>query len=116
MSAIAREVLAAAASTVEGISVTPWFRQTTKAGQGMVRLDRRIRDESGLPYFNNVWQVLIVLPQDIAAAEKYLEQKLDALLEALSEQMAVSTATPQQLAIDTGTVPVVVIEGTRESE
>lgn len=116
MSAAAREAIAEAASTVDGIKVTPYFRQTVKAGQGMVRLDRRVRDDSGLAYFNDVWQVLVVLPQDIAAAEKYLEQKLDLLLDALGEQLAVASATPQQIQTDSTTIPCVVIEGTRESE
>lgn len=109
-----RSLIAAAASSVPGISVTPYFRQTTKPGDGMVRLERMNRDTSGFGYMAT-WQVVVVLPQDLASAEKYLDEKVPALLEAISEELVVTTVTPQQLALDTGLVPVVFIEGNRAS-
>lgn len=109
-----RETLAAAASTVDGITVTPYFRQTTAAGQGLVRLDHTDYPNSlgGL----DTWQVCIFLPSDSAAAEKFLEAKKPALRDALAAAMIVRRITPGQLALDTGTVPVVIIEGQREEE
>ena len=109
-----RESLADAASTVDGISVTPYFRQSTKPGDGYVRLDRTNRDSTGFGFIN-VWQVLIILPGDLAGAEKFLEARVEALLEALNEEVIVISVTPQQLVLDTGTLPVVVIEGNRAS-
>lgn len=108
-----REELATAASTVDGIKVNPYYLQTTKAGTGMVRLDRIDYPDvfGGLV----TWHVLVVLPGDIAQAEKYLEDKGPALVAALSEHMAVRTVTPQQIQIEGAQiVPVVVIAGTRE--
>lgn len=115
MSTAARTALAAAAEKVEGISCSAYFRQTTKAGDAMVRLDRSTRSANGYG-FVSTWQVLVILPQDIASAEKQLDTKLGELVEALGQEMHVSTVTPQQLQLDTGAVPVVVIEGTRETE
>lgn len=79
----------------------------------MVRLDRIEYPNSlgGVCY----WQVLIVLPQDVSQAEKWLETKADALVDAIGDEITVDTLTPQELVLDNGTkLPVVVIAGTRE--
>lgn len=112
MSAAVRTAIADAASTVDGVQVTPYFRQVTKPGAGMVRLDRMNRSENGFG-FMATWQVLVVLSQDIEVAEKWLDEKTSELVEAIGQELIVTTVTPQQLAIDTGNVPCVVIEGTR---
>ena len=114
MSALVRQALADAANTVEGITVAPYFKQTTKPGSGMVRRDRT---EYPTPFGGLVtWQVLVFLPQDLAAAEKYLDEKGPQLAQALSPQMSVSAVEAQQLALDTGAVPIALIQGTREEE
>lgn len=112
MSAEVREKIAAAASAVEGVNCTPYFRQSTKPGDAMVRLDRMVRDESGFAYMVT-WQVVVMLPQDIATAEKWLDANTTLLIEAISEELVVTTVTPQQMALDTGVVPCVLIEGNR---
>jgi hypothetical protein len=114
MSSAARTAIAEAANGVTGIHCNPYFVQTTKAGDAMVRLDRITYPNA----FGGVatWQVLVLLPQDIATAEKYLEEKIPALVEALAEQMSIRTITPQQLALETGSVPCVIVEGTREED
>lgn len=112
MSAETRAEIAAAANTVDGIHCSPHFRQTTKPGDAMVRLDRRRRDDTGFGWITT-WQVLLVLPADLAQSEKYLDQHADDLADALGEALTVTTVTPQQLALDSGTVPVVIFEGTR---
>jgi hypothetical protein len=114
MSSAARTAIAAAANNVSGIHCNPYYVQTTKAGDAMVRLDR-------ITYPNvfggiATWHVLMLLPQDIASAEKYLEDKVPDLVEALAEEMSIRTVQPQQLALETGSVPCVVIEGTRATE
>lgn len=114
MSAVVRQVIADAASTVEGVEIHPYFRQTTKVGTGMVRMDRQTRASNGFG-FVTTWQLLVILPQDIAAAEKYLEEKLPALMEAVGEQMVIQTVAPQELVLENGRLPCVVIEGARET-
>lgn len=112
MSAEVREALAAAANTVDGVHCTPYFRQSVKPGDAMVRLDRMTRDTSGFG-FMVTWQVVVALPTDLSAAEKWLDANTDSLVAAIGEEMVVTTVMPQQLALDTGTVPVVLIEGNR---
>jgi hypothetical protein len=112
MSAEIRQALADAANTVVGINCTPYFRQSTKPGDAMVRLDRKRRDDSGFG-FMATWQVVVILPQDFAAAEKYLDEMAPALVEAVSQELVITDVTPQQLALDTATVPVVFIQGNR---
>jgi hypothetical protein len=114
MSAASRTAIAAAANSVSGIHCNPYFVQTTKAGDAMVRLQQITYPN----VFGGVatWQVLVLLPQDIATAERYLEEKVPALVEALGTEMTVTTVQPQQLALETGSVPCVVIEGTRATE
>lgn len=111
----ARADIAAAANTVEGVLVTEYYQQTTTTGAGMVRL-------AGTDYpdkFGGIdtWQVIVFLPQDLTQAEKWAETNQKLLVAALADEMTVRRAQPQQLALDgAGLLPVLVIEGTRESE
>lgn len=110
-----REALAAAANTVTGVNVTPYYRQTAKPGEGYVRLDRT-------DYPNRLggvctWQVLVICPQGLAAAEQWIDAHSRDLRDALLDELDVTSVTPIQLITDTGTaVPVVAIEGTRTEE
>lgn len=116
MSEADRIAIAAAVTTVEGLNCKPYFRQSVKAGDAMVRFDRLIRDQSGFGFIN-VWQVLLALPQSIAEAEKYLEEKLSLALAAVEPELVITGAQPKELLLEGGvTVPVVVIEGNRARE
>ena len=116
MSEAVRTAIAEAASTVDGVTVTAYFRQTTRAGDGMVRLDHATRDANGFG-FVDTWHVLVLLPTDIAQAETWLETRIDTLAEAVGTELVISTMTPSELVLDNGvTVPAVVIEGHREHE
>lgn len=110
-----REDIAAAASSVEGVSVSPYFRQVVKPGEGMVRLARRSRDDSGLGFIDT-WQVWIAGSQDVAITEKSIEQMMPALITSLSEVMVITTITPSELVFQNITVPGVIYEGAREGE
>lgn len=110
-----RDDLADAASTVDGVQVDPYYVQTMQLGTGMVRLDRTDYPDK----FGGicVWQVVIILTTDVAAAEKWLEAHQGALVAALRPEMTVRSVTQQQLPLDGGQlVPAVFIEGTREEE
>jgi hypothetical protein len=113
MSESVREEITSAANKVDGVNVTPYFRQVTRPGQGMVRKGR-------VDYPNTfggvvTWQVWILLPQDLASAEKWLDETGAALTAAVSEAMVVRSLTPI-IAPDLGSLPAVVIEGTREED
>jgi hypothetical protein len=107
-----RQEIADAANTIEGIKATPYFRQTTRPGDAYVRLDRWVRDDTGFGYMAT-WALCVLLPQDLTAAEEWLETNLETVVTAIEEVLIVTAATPSRLALDTGTIPVVMIEGTR---
>jgi len=115
MSAEVRQALADVCNTVEGINVSPYFRQEPKPGSGMVRFAGLNRPDrlGGLI----TWQVVIFLSQNLADAERFIDTKVPALVDAIVASRELRDGllvAPQQLALDTGTVPVVVLEGTRE--
>jgi hypothetical protein len=115
MSAVVRQALADAANTVEGLHVTPYFSQgSLRTGGGMVRKDRV---DYPNPFGGVVrWQVVVVLPSDLASAEKYLDETVPQVVTAVREHLVVTDVTPAQLAIDAGTVPVALIHGHREED
>lgn len=112
MTLAVREEIAAAVNTVDAITCTPHFRQTTKAGDAMVRLDRTEYPDrfDGLV----TWQVVVILPQDVAAAEKWIDANHSELVTAVREALIVRRTFPAELALDTGKVPALFIEGQRE--
>lgn len=115
-----RTAIAAAASTVDGVNVTPYFRQVARPGEGVVRKDRTTYPDP-VPFGGiDTWQVLIVIPQDLATSERWLEDHQDALVDALEAELIIRSVTPKELVTTPGpnptTVPVVVIEGDRGPE
>jgi hypothetical protein len=114
MSAAVRNEIANAAKTVTGINSTPYFRQSVRPFDASVRLAVSNRSTNGFG-FMDTWQVWIALPQDLATADKWLDDNKDALTNALGEAMIVVSVTPSELVTDGGTIPGVIIEGARES-
>lgn len=114
MSAAVRAAIAAQASSVEDLVGHPYFVSTAQVGNVLVRLDRT---EYPNP-FGGVcfWSAVLVLPQDLAASEQYLEAKGPALREALAEVMVVTTITPQLIDFGAGSVPCAVFAGHREED
>jgi hypothetical protein len=110
-----RELLAAAASTVEGINCDPYYRQSPKSGDAMVRRAGTVYPPNS---FGGVvtWQVLVVLPQDLRAAQMFLDDVIPLVAVAISPELDVTSVTPQQLAFADTLVPGAVIEGKREEE
>lgn len=115
MSAAVRAAIAAAANTHLGEKrVAPYYRQSTKAGWGWVSLATRARDASGFG-FMDTWEVRVVLAQEIATAEKWIDEHADDLTAAIAEELVVTGLTPAVLNLDTKTtVNALIIEGVRE--
>lgn len=109
-----RDDLATSISTVEGVNCTPYRRQTTTPGEAMVRFDRSARDDSGLGYLNT-WQVCVILPQNVATADAWIDDHRDALIAAAEDHLVVTSLVVGQLPVDTSLVPCVVLEGVREN-
>jgi hypothetical protein len=106
--------LAAATSAVEGVNVTATYRQSLKAGDGFVKWNGRVRDDSGLGWMDS-WQVWIALPQDVNAAEAWISEHLDPLIVAVDEFLIVTAATPAELLLGAKPTNGLIIEGTRPS-
>lgn len=109
-----RDDLATAISTVDGVTCTPHRRQTTNPGEAMVRFDRSNRSDNGIGYMN-AWQVCVILPQNVAAADQWVDEHRDALIEAAEAHLIVTSLVVGQLPVDTSLVPCVVLEGVREN-
>jgi hypothetical protein len=115
MSAAVRQILANAANTVSGVKCTPYFTQSLAAGSASVRLDR-------VEYPNRFggvahWQVIVFLPQELAAAEKWLDAKMPALHEALDGELVITSIGIQQVVVEAGTALLsAVVAGHREQE
>lgn len=110
-----RSDLTAAAGTVEGIRAHPYVVGDTDPGTVYPRLDRIEYPNpfGGVAY----WNVVLVLPQDLEAAERYLEEKLPALKAALDPHLVITSVAMQRLQLDgVGTLPVAFINGHRETD
>lgn len=107
-----RDDIAAAASTVDGVKVAPYYRQSAKVGDGWVVLQRLDRDDSGLGFMES-WAVMVTLAQDVKTAEKWIETRAAALAAALETELHVMALIPATLTTTKGTVPGLVIEGIR---
>lgn len=112
MSLQVREEIAAAADTVAAVSCSARYRQSTKPGDATVRRDRTDYPDrfGGLV----TWQVVVTLPQSFTAAEEWIDANQTDLVAALREVLAVRRAFPAEVAIDSGTLPVLIVEGQRE--
>lgn len=107
-----REDIAAAASTVDGVNITPDYRQTLKVGEGFVKWNGRVVDDSGLGWIDT-WQVWLSVPQDRAGGEKWLTEHLDALLDALDAELVVTAALAADLVLGSTSTNGLIIEGMR---
>lgn len=110
-----RTDLAAAASTVAGITGHAYVVGDTDPGTVYPRLERIEYPNA----FGGVahWNVVLVLPQDYAEAEQYVESKLPALKAALDPHLVITAVVLQRLQLEgIGTLPVAFINGHRETD
>lgn len=113
MSAALRTLLADAANTVLGVKkCAAYYRQSSKPGDAWVSFARMDRDSTGLG-FMEAWEVRVVLAQDLATAEKWADENTAALVEALSVHLTITAVVVVTLAMDTGNIPGLVVEGVR---
>ena len=110
----ARDDIAEAASTVPGVTVTPYLQQYTKAGRGYVRLAQKAPDARFSKLYVDTWEVVVPLGQDHADAERLLDRWSGPLLAALAPVLRVVTLTPVTITYDEAQVDGLVISGTRE--
>lgn len=114
MSKAVREAIAGAVGAVEGITCSAYYRQNTTTGAASVRYGETTYPNrfGGLV----TWEVVVPLPQDAAAAEKFIDEKSPALREALAPVLIVRRVYPARATFDSAVTNVLVIEGQREED
>jgi hypothetical protein len=108
----AREEIAAAASTVDGVECSPFYRVVSKPGQAYVQWLRN--DYPNQFGGESYWGVVVTLPQDTEAAQLWIEEHQEALFEGVSPAMLCTQLRPEiHLVTDNQSQKVVVLEGHR---
>lgn len=107
-----RQEIADAVNTITGLNCTPYFRQTTKPGEAMVRLSSMERTSNGFGMLKT-WQVWIVLPQSNEAAEKWIDDNHDSIYAALKRVLPLTNVLPSELVIGSATTNGIIYEGIR---
>lgn len=110
-----RTEIADAARSVAGITSHDYVVGDTDPGTVYPRLDRI---EYPNPFGGIAhWNVVLVLPQDHAEAERYVETTVPALKAALDPHLVITAVVLQRLQLDgVGTLPVAFINGHREAD
>ena len=111
----AREDIAEAANVVDGIEIHPYFEAVSTPGMGWIELLRT--DYPNTLGGEDYWGVVVVLPSDTAAAQRYMDEFRRTLWDALGEAMVVTQIRPEQIPMPDNTIiKSMVIEGHREAE
>lgn len=105
-----REDLATAATITGLTNVTEYYRQSLRPGDGFVRMGQRRRAANGFGFVQD-WEVWLALPADPATAEKWLDDHLTEITEAVSGVIVVTTATPSELILGQDSANGVVLAG-----
>jgi hypothetical protein len=110
-----RTEIVAALQGLDGITAHEHVVATLEPGTAYARLDR-------IEYPNRFggvafWNVVLVLPQALPDAERFLEQHLHPVKDALSPVLPITSVVPQRLEIPgTATVTVAFFNGHREAD
>jgi hypothetical protein len=111
----AREDIAAAASTVDGIDCTAYWTGADKDGSAYVEM---LRDDwPNKLGAERYYGVVVTLPTDQAQAERFLEEKAGPLAKALRRELTVTQVRPELIQIIDGPITkAMVAEGHRAAE
>lgn len=110
-----RADIAAAASTVDGVEVSAYYRATDKVGMGYVERPRTDYPNrlGGEDYFS----VVINLPNDSSAAQQWMDENQTAIVKAVQAELVVTQARGEtHQRTDNPSVKVLVVEGHRAGE
>lgn len=108
----AREAIASAASGVEGVSVSPYYRQQLRAGTGSVRFVRVRKPDNGFGWLYE-WSVSIATSANAKTHEVWMENHLEEVCEALGRELDIQSASDAELVYEGASIFGVVIAGTR---
>lgn len=106
--------IVAAANTVPGVNASTTWRQMTKPGNGSVLFSGVARADNGFGWIAT-WTLTIAIPQDLRAAETWLDEHTAPLIDAIDGIALVITTVDAQTLIlpDTNAIYALVITGTR---
>jgi hypothetical protein len=110
-----REEIAAAANTVAGVNVQPYYTQGGRSGSGNVTLTRVEYPNpfGGIGY----WEVIVLLPVDIESAQRQAETLLPLLYGAMDGVLAVTSVSFGTTSQDNRSgQPCLIIAGHRAME
>jgi hypothetical protein len=113
--ATVRAELAAAANTIEGLQVSPTYRQSHNSGDGVVMMQRANfpNQFGGIAY----WVIQVLLPVDLKKAQELGDDLVMSLPAALSEVLTVTDVTFAQALIDNSPArPCIEVVGYRSLE
>lgn len=110
-----REEIAAAANLEDGIQITPYYELVSAPGQGYVE---RTRTEFPNKFGGeDYWGVVVYVPQELKAAQAWIDDNQARIVKALSKAMVVTLAQPQMILLqDNPSIRALVVEGHRETE
>lgn len=114
----ARDEIAAAVNTVDGLNCSTYARQTPKTGDAWVSIGSVNAADNGWGYVTT-WEVRVACPQaSRAEVERYAERLLPALLPALDDELTVTQVTFTEVAADLGgsALPCLLVTGHREAD
>lgn len=116
MSAALRAAIATAANVALGPKrCAGYYRSSIRPGDAWVSFARYDRDDTGLG-FMAAWEVRVALPQDLEAAERWVDDHADDLADAIAEHLIITAVVMVTLVTDGGNVPGLVVEGVRPHE
>ena len=110
----ARDEIAAAASTVDGVECAAFYQAATEPGAAWVERTSTQYTQNLHPSYGAkaYWRVTVVMPDDVVAAEEWIEANQQTLVEAIHEAMTVQSATPQTISqTDSPSLKVLTIDG-----
>lgn len=111
----ARDDIAAAMNATGLVDVTAYYRQSLKPFDGFVKFQQLLPTSNRFGYMTT-WQVWLALPQDMRAAETWVETHLNALVDAFNTECVPSSVTPAELVLGANSVNGLIIEGARAAE
>jgi hypothetical protein len=108
----ARDDIAAALNGASlGLNITGYYRQSLRPFDGFVKWSGQVQASNKFGWVNT-WQVWLALPQDIKAAEQWLDTNLGALVQAFDSEVIVTSVVPAELIVGDGAaVNGLILEG-----
>lgn len=108
-----RQEIAAALSTVDGVTGSPYRPRLLDTGAAWPMLQALERDQ--VPDLDVTWRVAVVLPADEETAAVWFDAHVEPLDDALSEVGWVSRFEPTTLRTNGGDLTVIMISMRREA-